>query len=150
MTKTATAANSSAASARSGRMTPNDRVVLACLQQMKTPMKAYDLLEALRHEGINAPMTVYRALGRLCDRGRVRKIESTNAYYAIPEDEQGGIGAFLLCGECGNVGFKHLAKEAVDSLVPDVEVRDATIELTVSCQGCDQAPTALNGALAHG
>lgn len=133
MTKPAVALASPVADARAGRLTPNDRIVLSCLEQRNVPMKAYELLESLRNEGINAPMTVYRALSRLCEKGRVRKIESINAYYALPEPEKGEVGAFLLCQQCEAVGFQHLSKSTISELVSDVEVLDAAIELRTGC-----------------
>lgn len=120
---------------RAERLTPNDRLVLTTLEQQNRPMKAYDLLACLKDQGINAPMTVYRALGRLCDRGRVRKIESTNAYFAIPEPKKGEVGAFLLCQRCGAVGFEPLAEASIEGLVGGVEVYDASIELRTGCLG---------------
>ncbi|MEO1041503.1 MAG: transcriptional repressor [Pseudomonadota bacterium] len=113
--------------------TQNDRMVLTCLQDTKTPMKAYELLEALRSQGINAPMTVYRALSRLAAGGHVRKIESLNAYYAIPEDNRGGFGAFFICDGCGAIGFRQLSAEDIGKILPDVDIVDAAIEFKASC-----------------
>ncbi|MEM1380019.1 MAG: transcriptional repressor [Pseudomonadota bacterium] len=124
---------SSRGSATNGRLTRNDQVVLACLQRHKRPMKAYDLLESLRHEGINAPMTVYRALGRLTGHGKVVKIESINAFYAIPEDGQQGVGAFFICAKCGTIAFRMLDPDAVANLADGLDVEGASIELRTGC-----------------
>ena len=115
------------------RLTHNDRTVLACLERFETPMKAYDLLESLRQEGINAPMTIYRALSRLIAHGMVRKIESLNAFYAVSEDERGSFGAFLICENCKAVGFRKIARDDLRNLAPDLDITDATIELKTSC-----------------
>lgn len=120
------------------RFTRNDRTVLACLERQNSPMKAYDLLECLRQEGINAPMTIYRALGRLVGHGRVRKIESLNAYYAVPKGEEGGCGAFLICQDCGAIGFRQLDTALVSDLVDDLQIVDASIELKTKCLAGDE------------
>ncbi|MEM7741140.1 MAG: hypothetical protein AAF225_10105, partial [Pseudomonadota bacterium] len=53
------------------RLTKNDRLVLSALENADGPLKAYDLLERLKEQGIGAPMTVYRALDRLQKQGLV-------------------------------------------------------------------------------
>lgn len=121
---------------RRDRMTPNDRIVLGCLEKEGRPMKAYDLLECVREQGINAPMTVYRALSRLTAARKVKKIESLNAFYAIPEDREVMQGAFLLCGQCGAVSFKPIGDQVLRAMLPmGVELEEAAVELTTSCFG---------------
>ncbi|MCQ8184088.1 Fur family transcriptional regulator [Parvularcula maris] len=115
------------------RMTRNDRAVLGCLEDLARPMKAYELLECLREHGINAPMTVYRALARLTDRGLVRKIESLNAYYALPGEARGECAAFLICRHCEALSFRKVDAAAVSGLVGDLDISDAYIELTTDC-----------------
>jgi len=115
------------------RLTRNDQKVLALLHKVERPLKAYEILERLRDQGINAPMTVYRSLGRLSERGIVRKIESINAYFALPEGDE-AFGAFLLCSTCGMVGYRALDRRSVEQLVGgDVRLDSAAIELTIAC-----------------
>jgi len=116
---------------RGVRLTHNDSTVLACLRQQSGPMKAYDLLESLRGEGINAPMTVYRALSRLTGHGLVKKIESINAFYAIPEGEKGHIGAFFISAETGAMAYRLLDDQQIEALGGSMRLLDASIELTV-------------------
>lgn len=132
MQSSATSALPRSTRSRDG-FTQNDRIVLSCLQTSQSPMKAYELLEALRGEGINAPMTVYRALSRLASGGHVRKIESLNAYYAIPENDRGRFGAFFICEQCDAIGFKQLSAEEMHSIAPEVEITDAAIEFKTKC-----------------
>ncbi|MEM0928264.1 MAG: hypothetical protein AAGI89_03125 [Pseudomonadota bacterium] len=132
MQSPATGALQRARKSRDG-FTQNDRMVLSCLQESQAPMKAYELLESLRNEGINAPMTVYRALSRLASSGHVRKIESLNAYFAVPEDGRGNFGAFFLCDGCDAIAFRQLSAEDLQRLVPDMDVVDAAIEIRTKC-----------------
>lgn len=125
---------------KSVRLTQNDSMVLARLREKSGPMKAYDLLETLRADGINAPMTVYRALSRLTSHGLVKKIESMNAFYAVSEEETGRMGAFLVCAECDAIGFQLLSEEQVAALGSGLSVRSASIEMTTGCFSSIAAP----------
>lgn len=115
------------------RLTRNDQVVLACLEDYGAPMKAYALLEEVRKDGINAPMTVYRALTRLTGQGRVKKIESLNAYYALPRRDDAGVAGFVICETCEQVGIHWFSDDDLRALVPGVPITDASIELKTSC-----------------
>lgn len=55
-------------------MTPNERIVYAELQKSSSPKKAYALLDALRDDGLRAPMSIYRALDALIDKGLAKKL----------------------------------------------------------------------------
>ena len=46
-----------------------EELVLAALRKLGKPTSAYGLIEELKAEGIKAPPTVYRALGRLIEAG---------------------------------------------------------------------------------
>ena len=62
----------------SKRVTHADRV-FKYLQSQDRPVSAYDILEALRGDGVTASTTVYRALEKLLHAGKVHRIESLNA-----------------------------------------------------------------------
>src|SRR5699024_7737219 len=63
------------------RLTPMRRRVLELVWNSHKPVKAYDLLEAIRSNRNNAaPITVYRALDFLQEAGLVHRIESLNAF----------------------------------------------------------------------
>jgi Fur family transcriptional regulator, zinc uptake regulator len=50
--------------------------VYRALSTAHRPMRAYEILEAVRSDGISAPAAVYRALSRLIDGGLVHRLES--------------------------------------------------------------------------
>ena len=118
---------------RRNRLTRNDQLVLDCLRHLNKPAKAYELLECLRGNGINAPMTVYRALTRLCEAGLVKKIESLNAFTALPEHDSDTFSAFLICQECGVTGHRSVSRQEVEALFGDVTIVDAAIEIRSKC-----------------
>lgn len=109
---------------------PNAQIVLTALQDSPRPMKAYTILETLRDEGINAPMTVYRALDRLVAEGLVRKIDSLNAYIALPQPVTEPV-VLIVCRECQSVkiqpiddtGAKWLQSLGVDGCAVSIEAQ---------------------------
>ena len=61
--------------------TGNDRLVFEVLRAADGPVSAYDIMDRLKPDRPRiAPTTVYRALEHLIRAGRVRRIESLNAY----------------------------------------------------------------------
>jgi Fur family transcriptional regulator, zinc uptake regulator len=77
--------------------------VLALLSEAGKPLSAYDLLNLLRGEGVNAPPTVYRALDRLMRDGLAHRIESLNAFVACNQPHHRELAAFAICDHCGKV-----------------------------------------------
>lgn len=119
---------------RPRRLTRNDTLVLSRLRAVGRPVKAYDLLEGLRQDGINAPMTVYRALSRLTEMGLVKKIESINAFCALSEPRSGDIDAFLICRRCDVILQQPVPHRRIEELVGTAFAPDrATIELVTDC-----------------
>lgn len=94
-------------------LTRNERVVLKKLQTAPHPLKAYQLLESLHESGMRAPMTIYRALSSLMQRGLVRKIASANAFVAAAPDMRSAPGAYFLCKSCGRAFEKPLDAKAI-------------------------------------
>lgn len=85
----------------------NDQRVLAALKASRGPLKAYQLLDILRCQGINGPPTVYRALERLCRQGLVHRVESMNAYIACRYPCHDEPAIFMICEHCGNIEERH-------------------------------------------
>ena len=85
------------------RLTKNDRLVLAALEDADAPLKAYDLLERLKAQGIGAPMTVYRALDRLQKQGLVHKLDGLGAFVVCKHGHPHEVEIFLICRKCDAV-----------------------------------------------
>ena len=84
------------------RLTPLRAQVLGLIADAGRPVKAYDLLDAMKEEnGSSAPPTVYRALDFLMANGFVHKLESVNAFVAChhPNSAQHSV-PFLICDRC--------------------------------------------------
>lgn len=83
-------------------LTPLRRRVLELLLARHGPAKAYDLLDDLRLQQVNAkPPTIYRALEFLVRLGLAHRIESLNAFIACDVGSCDRSTVFLICEQCG-------------------------------------------------
>jgi len=129
------------------RLTKIRRRVLELVWGSHEPVKAYDLLEALRNEKKRAaPPTVYRALDFLQEQGLVHKIESLNAYVGCGAPGHTGTGQLLICRDCGQVA--ELDDREIIELIAyksgrlGFEIIRQTIEVEGLCAGCRSRQTA--------
>ena len=87
------------------KRTRNQTLVYDYLEAHGKPASAYDILDALRDDGLRAPLQVYRALTKLFKAGSVHRIESLNAFFACNRihcvDSQ--VSIFMLCNFCDKV-----------------------------------------------
>ena len=78
--------------------------IYGALQSADGPLTAYQVLDAVREQGITAPPTVYRALNRLVEEGLAHRVESINAYVACSHKHHAdGAVLFAICENCGTV-----------------------------------------------
>lgn len=134
---------------RGTQLTPIRRDVLDLLYASDNGLKAYDLLEKIKHKRSNAtPPTVYRALDFLMAQGFVHKIESLNQFIACRHDSHSLPGLFMVCRRCSKVTELHdpsLARALLESMrqagnQPDcheVEIASICPECLSSDQGSD-------------
>ena len=102
------------------KLTPMRRRVLELLALSDKPVKAYDLLDALRPEVVRAaPTQVYRALDFLIEHGFIHKLESINAYTSCHHPAEQHSVPFFICDRCGS------ATEFCDSHVAELLVGHA-------------------------
>lgn len=84
------------------KLTANQSKVLNVLTQANEPLSAYAILDALKDQGLRAPVQVYRALDKLLGVDLVHRLESLNAYVACNQcDGHEGTVIFAICTECG-------------------------------------------------
>ena len=129
---------------RGGRLTAIRRRVLELVWASHEPVKAYDLLDALREERSSAaPPTVYRALDFLQEEGLVHKIESLNAYVGCGKPGHQSAGQFLICSECGEVA--ELADNELVRLIHSkaeeigFAIEKQVVEIKGRCSHCPPA-----------
>jgi Fur family zinc uptake transcriptional regulator len=119
-----------------------EEIVLAALRAATRPRTAYELIEQLRHEGITAPPTVYRALNRLIALGHIHRLESLNAYIACRHGHCAtqGSTAFAICDDCGQV--EEIGEPKVTGSARtwanknDFSLKSVTFELRGQCRSC--------------
>ncbi len=122
--------------------------ILEVLTRSEKPMTAYDLLDRLRGQGITSPPTVYRALGKLVDSGKIHRLETLNAYTVCSDDHGShdhphdafSVG-FAICDTCGSVD--EFSDPMLKARIHDVVAASAfkptgtTIEIHGTCARCD-------------
>ena len=133
-------------SRRGLRLTRVRRMVLNFLLNAKMPVKAYDILDALRHEAPKAltPASIYRSLDYLLQEGLVHRVGTLNAYVACAETcNQRHAPVFMLV--CP--GFRKSREISDPGLYQTIfvtmqrqgfQLQGDTVELTGVCPGCAQ------------
>jgi Fur family zinc uptake transcriptional regulator len=128
--------------ARSQRLTPLRRQVLAVLSVSHKPLGAYEIMGRMAESGARpAPITVYRALDFLLDNGLAHRIESRNAFLACAHNhDAGALVVFLICDRCGAVGEAPATAvgESLASAAKKAGFRPkmSVIEITGTCSHC--------------
>ncbi len=123
----------------------NETLVFEFLEAAGKPASAYEILGALREDGLRAPLQVYRALSKLIDSGAVHRIESLNAFVACKHHGCRGkeVSIFMLCERCDNVteAVDKSTAAALTALCADRNFSGTRqmIELTGVCASCQTA-----------
>jgi Fur family zinc uptake transcriptional regulator len=119
----------------------NDLLVFEVLRAANGPASAYDILDRLKPDRPRiAPTTVYRALEHLIRAGRVRRIESLNAYLAATEAGDRAV-VFAICDDCGRVQERDAGTEV--GRITKALARDGfrpthpVVEVHGRCGDCD-------------
>ncbi|MFV0644988.1 MAG: Fur family transcriptional regulator [Sphingomonadaceae bacterium] len=117
-----------------------EALVIHAMDASSRPLSAYDIAEMTCQAGssLNANQ-VYRTLGRLIDRGKVRRIETLNAYMCC----NGEVDACMICDDCHRVRLLDvpdlrgmigkIAKR--ENFIPDRHI----IEILGQCADCQPA-----------
>jgi Fur family zinc uptake transcriptional regulator len=127
--------------------------IMAMLAESRRAMTAYELLDGLRPTGVSAPLTVYRALDKLMEAGKVHRIESLNAFVACRDSHQHPHNhghahdrtvGFAICDRCGAVE-EFVDRDLHTRLDADLAAkgfapRSSFIEVLGLCAACSVAP----------
>jgi len=103
--------------AESSKRKKNAERVFEHLQHQTKALSAYQILNDLRHQGMTAATTVYRALDQLLASGRVHRIESLNAFTVCNQPRHTETPVFEICKECGDV-----TERAGTGLIENIEI----------------------------
>ena len=126
-------------------LTRNQKLVLERLTEAAGPLSAYDILDRLRTEGIKAPLQIYRALEKLCEKGLAHRLESLNAFVACDRshDHRSGLTAFAICSRCGQVDefTDFILRQRLEGweAAKGFHADNTTIEIRGHCAACTHA-----------
>ncbi len=121
----------------------NEKLVWDVLAASKDPLKAYEILDKLKERGVRAPMTVYRALEGLEEKGHIHKLDGLNAFVLCTHEGPHVVQTFLVCESCSNV--EELEVVAVEAdIAPAVRaasfhMNTARLEIKGNCNTCAAA-----------
>ena len=130
------------------RLTRVRRLVLDFLLHTRVPVKAYDILDALRRDAPKAltPASIYRALDFLLQEGLVHRVGTLNAYVACAETcaescKQRHAPVFMLvcpgCRKSREISDPDLYQSIFSTMQRQgFQLQGDTVELTGICPGC--------------
>jgi Fur family zinc uptake transcriptional regulator len=125
------------------RLTPVRRRVLALLLAEHRARGAYELLDALRCEGLGSqPPVVYRALAFLMKHGLAHKIERLSAFVASSNPTPDHVPTFLICRICKRVSeadatVTHAIMTSANA-VAGFRVEQVCVEALGVCAACTE------------
>jgi len=127
------------------RLTDHRQRVLEVLLAEHKAIGAYEILEKLKADGIDAkPPVAYRALDFLISNGFAHKIEKLNAYIACAHPGQDHAPAFMICRNCEKVAETRAARR--DSALHDAahyagfQIEETVVEAQGLCPSCQTGP----------
>lgn len=121
---------------------PASELVLRLLHKSDKPLTAYEILDALKPEGINSAPIIYRALDSLQQEGKAHKIKELGAFVACECDKthHHALSVLTICEDCHKVAELHDHKviHQLENLRKSgVRIaEDAVIELPIKCDDC--------------
>jgi len=124
-------------------LSKNEKLVWNVLAASADPLKAYEILDKLKDKGVRAPMTVYRALDGLEEKGHIHKLDGLNAFVLCNHEGPHRVQTFLVCETCSTV--RELEVVAVEAdIVPAVraahfDMHTARLEIKGHCTNCAEA-----------
>lgn len=120
-------------------LTPVRRRVLELLLEASGPVKAYDLLAALKPGGAAQPPTVYRALDFLTAAGLAHRVEALNAYTPCVHAHERGGAELYICERCGGVEETHVHADT-EAAPKGFKVARSVVEHYGACAACANRP----------
>lgn len=128
---------------RPSGLAKNEKLVWDILVNAAEPLKAYEILDKLKEQGVRAPMTVYRALDGLEEKGHIHKLDGLNAFVLCNHEGPHVVQTFLVCESCSTV--QELEVVAVEAdIAPAVhaaafDMHTARLEIKGNCNNCAAA-----------
>ena len=121
-------------------LTRNESLVWDTLNESVEPLKAYEILDKLKERGVRAPMTVYRALEGLEEKGFIHKLEGLNSFVLCKHEGPHDVQVFLVCETCASATEVEI--DGVEAALRPVirraafQLKTARLEARGHCAGC--------------
>lgn len=121
-------------------LTRNEKLVFDVLRRSEEPLKAYEILGRLSDKGVQAPMTVYRALDGLVAKGVVHKLEGLNSYVLCKHDGPHDVQVFMVCETCTSA--TEIELDGIEAILRPVlrratfQLKTARLEARGQCAAC--------------
>lgn len=125
-------------------LTRNESLVWDALNENVEPLKAYEILDKLKERGVRAPMTVYRALEGLEEKGYIHKLEGLNSFVLCKHEGPHDVQVFLVCETCASATEVEI--EGVEAALRPVirraafQLKTARLEARGLCAACLNPP----------
>ena len=122
-------------------LTRNQQMIHEKLLSLGRAAGAYELLDLLRDQGVNAAPTVYRALRELEEKGLAHHLVATRQFIALAEPQPEGMNnVMLVCERCHSVmplEDRNLIA-VLDRIAANAgfEVQSYHLELIATCAAC--------------
>lgn len=134
-------------------LTRNESLVWDSLNMSLEPLKAYEILDKLKERGVRAPMTVYRALEGLEQKGFIHKLEGLNSFVLCRHEGPHDVQVFLVCETCASA--REVEIDGIEAaLLPVIrraafQLKTARLEARGQCGNCGEPPPPVAAAAAH-
>ena len=127
------------------KLTRNQEIVFGALRASDVPLSAYEILDLgdVRDQGLKAPLTIYRALDKLCAQGLVHRIESLNAFVACDRGPHAEPVGFMSCERCKKTvelpvgACEEILRSSAEANGFDLD--KITVEISGRCTSCAAA-----------
>ena len=120
----------------------NNTLVLNILKKNPKGLTAYQLLSRMQKFKIIQPMTVYRSLKDLCEKGLIHKTNKNKTFHLCNTSESHEHNAVLaVCDDCGIA--EELSTNLLSKIVKNVKSKNKfnfnnfNLEITTTCKECN-------------
>ena len=118
----------------------NTEIVFNIIKKSNQPLTAYAILELFKKKKIVQPMTVYRALNELMDKGEIHKSNQNKTFllcnhsHAIEHNP-----SIAICKKCGDT--EELKSDLFNNLLKKYSIKKYSftnyeVEVSTTCRGC--------------
>jgi Fur family zinc uptake transcriptional regulator len=119
----------------------NTEIVLNIIKKTSKNLTAYEILERLQKIKKTQPMTVYRALDKLIEEGKIHKNNINKTFVLCKHDHREDENTTLaICNKCGdteelesNLFFEILSKKPIKNF----NLSNFSMQIIATCKGCN-------------